>query len=201
MSISKRQADILQFITAHLTDHGFPPSYQEIADHFHLSSRATVHEHILTLRKKGYVTLKEGVKRSLEPTKKFIDFAKSVFLPLLGTITAGQPIQAIEEKETIAIPAELVRDPMNTFVLRVRGDSMVEEGIYDGDYVIAERNPNPKNGDVVVALLNNEYATLKKFFREIGRIRLQPANSRLKPIYVKDVIIQGVVKAVIRRFA
>jgi len=198
--LSKRQNEILQFITAYLTEHGYPPSYQEIADNFHLSSRATVHEHIQSLREKGYVELKEGVKRSLEPTKKFIDFAKSIFVPLVGTITAGQPIQAIEEKETIAIPAELVKDPMNTFVLLVRGDSMIEEGIFDGDHVIVQRNPSPKNGEVVVALLNNDYATLKKFFREAGRIRLQPANSRLKPIYVKDVIIQGVVKAVIRKF-
>jgi len=198
--LTKKQSDILQFITAYLTEHGYPPSYQEIADHFRLSSRATVHEHIQALRKKGYVAFKEGVKRSLEPTKKFIDFAKSVFLPLVGTITAGQPIHAIEEQETIAIPAELVKDPMNTFVLLVRGESMIEEGIFDGDHVIVQRNPSPKNGDVVVALLHNEYATLKKFFRETGRIRLQPANSRLKPIYVKDVIIQGVVKAVIRKF-
>ena len=103
--LTKKQSDILQFITAYLTEHGYPPSYQEIADHFRLSSRATVHEHIQALRKKGYVAFKEGVKRSLEPTKKFIDFAKSVFLPLVGTITAGQPIEAIEILgETISIP-------------------------------------------------------------------------------------------------
>src|SRR3989344_2497687 len=145
--LSKRQNEILQFITAYLTEHGYPPSYQEIADHFRLSSRATVHEHIQALRKKGYVAFKEGVKRSLEPTKKFIDFAKSVFLPLVGTITAGQPIHAIEEQETIAIPAELVKDPMNTFVLLVRGDSMIEEGIFDGDHARVQRKPSPQHGE------------------------------------------------------
>lgn len=198
--LSKRQSELLKFITEYLTQHGYPPSYQEIADNFKLSSRATVHEHIQTLREKGYLKLQEGVKRSLEPTKKFIDFARSVFVPFVGLITAGQPIQAIEEKETIAVPAELVKDPLNTYVLRVKGSSMIEDGIFDGDYVVAERNPSPKNGDVVVALLHNEYATLKKFYREKDRIRLQPANSSMKPIYVKDINIQGVVRAVIRKF-
>jgi len=198
--LSKRQQEILRFITSYLTEYGFPPSYQEIADNFKLSSRATVHEHVQSLREKGYLTLKDGAKRSLEPTKKFVDFAKSVFLPFVGTITAGQPIQAIEEKETMAVPAELIKDPLNTYVLRVKGSSMIEDGIFNGDHVIIERNPSPKNGDVVVALLNNEYATLKKFYREKDRIRLQPANSSMKPIYVKDVNIQGIVKAVIRKF-
>ncbi len=198
--LTKKQTEILRFVTQYLTEYGFPPSYQEIADNFHLSSRATVHEHVQALREKGYLNIQEGVRRSLEPTKKIIDFAKSVFLPLVGIITAGQPIQAIEEKETIAIPAELVKDPLNTYVLKVKGSSMIEDGIFNGDYVIIQRNPSPKDGDVVVALLNNEYATLKKFYREKGRIRLQPANSTMKPIYVKDVNIQGIVKAVIRKF-
>lgn len=198
--LTKKQTEILCFITGYLTEYGFPPSYQEIADNFKLSSRATVHEHVQALREKGYLNIQEGVRRSLEPTKKIMDFARSVFLPLVGIITAGQPIQAIEEKETIAIPAELVKDPLNTYVLKVKGSSMIEDGIFNGDYVIIQRNPSPKDGDVVVALLNNEYATLKKFYREKGRIRLQPANSAMKPIYVKDVNIQGTVKAVIRKF-
>lgn len=198
--LSKRQSEILKFITEHLSSRGYPPSYQEIAAHFGLSSRATVHEHVQTLRKKGYLRMQEGVKRSLEPTKKFIDFAKSVFLPFVGFITAGEPIQAIEEKELVAVPAELVKDPLNTYVLRVKGSSMIEDGIFDGDYVVVQRNPSPKNGDVVVALLNNEYATLKRFYREKSRIRLQPANSKMKPIFVKDPAIQGVVQAVIRKF-
>lgn len=200
MPLSKRQHDILNFITRYLTDYGYPPSYQEIAGHFGLSSRATVHEHVQTLRDKGYLRIQKGVKRSLEPTKKFIDFAKSVFVPFVGLITAGEPILAVEEKETMAIPADLVKDPLNTYVLRVKGNSMIEDGIFDGDYVVVQRNPSPKNGDVVVALLHNEYATLKRFYHEKNRIRLEPANARMKPIFVKDPVIQGVVVAVIRKF-
>ena len=200
MPLTKKQSEILQFVTAYLADHSYPPSYQEIAEHFHLSSRATVHEHVQTLKEKGYLTIQEGVKRSLEPTKKIMGLARSFFLPLAGTIAAGQPIEAIQEKETMAVPAEVIDDPINSYVLRVKGNSMIEDGIFDGDYVIVQRNPSPHNGDVVVALLNNEYATLKKFFREKDRIRLQPANSSLKPIFAKDPLIQGVVKAIIRKF-
>ena len=122
-------------------------------------------------------------------------------LPLVGLITAGEPIEAIEDKETIAVPADFVRDTVNSYVLRVKGESMIDEGILSGDYVIVERNPSPKNGDVVVALLNNAYATLKKFYREKARIRLQPANTTMKPIYAKDPLIQGIVRGVIRKFA
>ena len=121
-------------------------------------------------------------------------------IPLAGLITAGEPIEAVEEKETMAVPANLIVDGANSYVLKVKGRSMIEDGILDGDYVIIERNPSPRNGDVVVALLDNAYATLKRFYREPARIRLQPANSNMKPIYVKDVIVQGVVKAVIRKF-
>lgn len=198
--LSKKQYEILTFVTEYLTQHGYPPSYQEIAEHFGLSSRATVHEHIHAIQEKGYLRMQEGVKRSLEPTKKVMMLEKSFAVPLAGLITAGRPIEAIEEKETIALPAQLVSDPINSYVLKVKGDSMIVEGIFDGDYVIVQRNPSPRNGDVVVALLNNEYATLKKFFREKNRIRLEPANSGMKPIYAKDPVIQGVVRAVIRKF-
>ena len=115
-------------------------------------------------------------------------------------ITAGAPIEAVEEKETMAVPADIVADE-NAYVLKVKGESMIEEGIFSGDYVVVERNHSPRNGDVVVALLNNAYATLKKFYRETNRIRLQPANSTMKPIYCKDVAIQGIVRAIIRKYA
>ena len=129
-----------------------------------------------------------------------MNLCKAIELPLAGLITAGQPIEAVMQNETMAVPADLVTDE-SSFVLKVKGESMIEEGIFDGDYVIVERNHFPKNGDVVVALLNNAYATLKKFYREATRIRLQPANSTMKPIYCKDVVIQGVVRAIIRKFA
>jgi len=113
----------------------------------------------------------------------------------------GCRVEAVEERETFAVPVDLITDSANSYVLRVKGDSMIEDGIFDGDYVIVERNPSPKNGDVVVALLDNEYATLKRFYRERDRIRLQPANSTMKPIYCFDPLIQGVVRAVIRKYS
>jgi repressor LexA len=125
---------------------------------------------------------------------------KAVELPLVGTIAAGQPIEAIEHKEALSVPLELLPH-LNCYVLQVRGESMEDDGILDGDYVIVERNFYPKNGDVVVALLNNEAATLKRYHREKSRIRLQPANKTMKPIYAKNPVIQGIVRAVLRRYA
>ena len=122
-------------------------------------------------------------------------------LPLAGLITAGEPIEAVEQNEAMAIPADFVLDPMNSYILKVKGRSMIEDGIFDGDYVVVERNPSPKNGDIVVALLDNAYATLKRFYRESDHIRLQPANSTMQPIIVRgDLNIQGIVRAVMRRF-
>ncbi|HPF95527.1 MAG TPA: LexA family transcriptional regulator, partial [bacterium] len=141
-----------------------------------------------------------GSARELEPTDKATKWGRSVILPLVGLITAGLPIEAVEERETLAVPVDIVPDAANSYVLRVKGESMIDEGIHDGDYVIIERNPSPKNGDVVVALLENSHATLKKFFREKDRIRLQPANKTMQPIYCYDPLIQGVVKAVIRSY-
>lgn len=151
-------------------------------------------------RKKGFLKTSYNEARSIELVPAEINFA-AIELPLAGLITAGEPIEAIEEKETIGVPADFVSDRANSYVLRVKGKSMVDDGILDGDYVIVERNPSPKNGEVVVALLNNAYATLKKFYREANRIRLQPANAKMKPIYTKDPLIQGVVRGVIRKFA
>ena len=139
--------------------------------------------------------------RSIELVEAETTWASALELPLVGLITAGEPIEAVEQNETIAVPSDFVTDQVNSYVLRVKGESMIEEGILDGDYVIVERNPSPQNGDVVVALLNNAYATLKKFYREAARIRLQPANHTMKPIYAKDPLIQGIVRGVIRKFA
>jgi len=198
--LTKRQAEILDFINGFTGEQGYAPSYREIAEHFQLNSPATVHQHIQVLKEKGYLDSESGAPRSLEVVEAVANFTRAYELPLVGLITAGQPIEAVEERETFAVPINLVRDEVNTYVLKVKGESMIEEGIFDGDYVIVERNPSPKNGDVVVALLDNAFATLKKYFRETGRIRLQPANKTMSPIYVKDCIIQGVVKAVIRQY-
>ncbi len=200
--LTKKQAEILAFIREHIEDRGYAPSYREIAEHFHLSSPATVHQHIKTLVEKGGITMSEdGEARSIEIVKPKNPFnGVAIVLPLVGLITAGLPIEAVEEKETMAVPAQFVVDGANSFILRVKGKSMIEDGIFSGDYVIVERNPSPRDGEVVVALLDNAFATLKRFYREHNRIRLQPANSTMKPIYVKDCIIQGVVRAVIRKF-
>ena len=183
-----------------INDRSYPPSFREIAAGLNLASPSTVHVHIQALRERGYLRGQGSTSRDLEPTDKVVRWSKSVLLPLAGLITAGQPIEAIEERETIAVPVNLAPDSANSYVLRVKGESMIEDGILDGDYVVVERNPSPRDGDVVVALLDNAYATLKRFYRERNRIRLQPANSTMKPIYCHDPLIQGVVRAVIRNF-
>ncbi len=197
--LSKKQAEVLDFIKEFMASHSYAPSYREIAEGLGLSSPATVFEHIKALSEKGYVRIDEGEARSVELTPKVGWFTKAVELPLVGLIAAGQPIEAIQQNERIAIPLELLPN-LNCFVLQVKGDSMIEDGIHDGDYVVVERNFYPKNGDVVVALLENEYATLKRYYREATRIRLQPANRTMKPFYVKNPVIQGIVRAVLRKY-
>jgi len=198
--LTKRQRQILDFITEFNRDHGYAPSYREMANEFGLSSTATIHQHIKTLREKGFLKSDFNLARSIELIQIEPNWAQAIELTLAGLITAGEPIEAIEGHETIAVPADFVTDNFNSYVLRVKGESMIEDGILNGDYVVVERNPSPQNGDVVVALLNNAYATLKKFYRETNRIRLQPANSAMEPIYVTDPIIQGVVRGIIRKF-
>ena len=198
--LTKRQSEVLNFVKNFVKDYDYSPSCREIAEGVGLSSPATVHQHLQTLKSKGFLNCSTEATRGIELTSKVMNLSKAIELPLVGLITAGEPIEAIEENETMAVPAYLVADE-NAFVLKVKGQSMIEEGILDGDYVVVERNHSPINGDVVVALLNNAYATLKKFYRETNRIRLQPANATMKPIYCRDVAIRGVVRAIIRKFA
>lgn len=197
--MTKRQHEVLSFVVNYTKEHGYAPSIREVAEGVGVASPATVHEHLEALRASGHLRRGEGM-RSWAPTRLAAALARAVELPLLGVIAAGQPIEAVAEREAIAVPANFVVDGMNSYVLRVKGESMIGEGIFDGDYVVVERNPSPRNGDVVVALLDNAFATLKRFYREANRIRLQPANATMKPIYVRDCIVQGVVKAVIRRY-
>lgn len=200
-SLTKKQAEILAFIRSYKSEHGYAPSYREIADYFELSSPATVHQHIRALAEKGAINMgEEGEARSIEVIVQEEPAAFALMLPLVGVIAAGAPIEAVEQNEAIAVPTNFVVDGTNSYVLKVKGQSMIEDGILNGDFVVIERNPSPKNGEVVVALLDNTYATLKRFYREANRIRLQPANSAMEPIFVQDCIIQGVVRAVIRQF-
>lgn len=206
MGLTKKQADILAYIGETISEQGYAPSYREIAEAFDLSSPATVYQHVQMLIEKGHLRAGEdGESRSLELVKNARKSELThiaMLLPLSGLITAGEPIEALENPETIAVPSDFVMDQANSYVLKVKGRSMIEDGIFDGDYVIIERNPSPKNGDIVVALLDNAYATLKRFYREANRIRLQPANSTMQPIMVDgDINIQGVVRGVIRKFA
>ena len=196
--LTKKQKQILDYITEFINTQGFAPSYREIAEYFGLSSTATVHEHVKALEDKGLISSTHKAARSLELAN--FRFGKAIELPLAGLIAAGEPIEAIQEHETITVPQSMIRDE-NSYVLKVRGDSMIEDGILDGDYVIVERNYYPRNGDVVVALLDNTYATLKKYYREKDRIRLQPANRTMKPIYDKNPAIQGIVRGILRTFA
>lgn len=202
--LTKRQKEILDFVNKFIAQHGYSPSYMEVAQGLGLSSPATIHQHIKALELKGALKALQNRKRALEPINMALASYRdnlAVDLPLVGLITAGEPIEAIENRETIALPADFAPHVENSYVLKVKGQSMIEEGIWDGDYVVVERNHSPKNGDVVVALLDNAYATLKKFYREKDRIRLQPANNAMKPIYSKDPLIQGIVRAVIRKFS
>jgi repressor LexA len=202
MPLTKRQKEILDFLEGFLDEHGYPPSFEEIARHFGYTSLATVHEHLENLRQKGYIRKSYNASRSIElvPTNRAVT---ALELPLLGQVAAGVPIEAITDQETVAVPEEMVSRGGQHYVLRVRGNSMIDEQIRDGDFVIVNSRNTATNGEVVVALVDGDSATVKKFYREAdGRIRLQPANPSMPPMYFPavDVAVQGVVVGVIRRY-
>src|SRR4030042_3776297 len=176
--LTKRQKEILDFIEQYIATHDYAPSYREIAEFFHLSSIATVADHLENLKSKGFLTKDFNEARSLQLTPRWDE--RTFEIPLEGLIAAGAPIEAIRTNETIDIPKDMMGK--NVFALKVRGDSMINDGIFDGDYIIIEQTNSPNNGDIVVALLDNENATLKRYFREKDHIRLQPANSKYGPI-------------------
>lgn len=206
MAITKRQRQVYDFIADFVQRNQFTPSYQEIGDGLGLSSLATVHKHISNLEKKGLLNRDYNRSRSIDllPPKGRLKQAMSVntgmVLPLMGRIAAGQPIEAIERPETISL-ADFVRSK-EVFVLEVNGDSMQDEAILSGDYVLVEKTKIAHNGDIVVALVEGADATLKRFYREGEKIRLQPSNSKMKPIMVhaRDVDIQGRVIGVLRKY-
>lgn len=197
--LTKRQAEILKFIKDSIEINNYAPSYREICAHFGLSSTATVAEHIETLKEKGYLTQEENLARSIQLMDPEEDTYGSVAIPLLGTIAAGRPIEAVATQETIDIPRDM--SGHNVYALRVKGESMIEDGIMDRDYVIVEQTSSVRNGDIVVALVDQDQVTLKRFYKEKDRVRLQPANSSMNPLYFKKVVIQGKVRGLIRKFA
>ena len=204
MYLTKRQKEVLDYLTEYIGTYGYAPSIDEIREHFNLGSLATVHKHLLTLERKRVIRREPNQSRSIElvPTTEF-NRGGVVRVPLVGTIAAGEPIEAITEEEKIELPEELL-GPGRTYVLKVRGNSMIEEHIRDGDFVIIEERQTAENGQTVVALLNGTDVTLKKYFDEGERIRLQPANPDVKPIYLdkneESLQIQGVVIGILRKY-
>ncbi len=201
MALTKRQREILNFLSAYTEQNGYAPSFEEIARQFNYNSLATVHEHLSNLERKGYIKRSYNESRAIEILPSDV-FPRAVELPLLGAVAAGAPIEAMSSGETLCVPETFVGRTGNHYVLRVRGNSMIDEQIRDGDYVIINERRTADNGETVIALVDNSAATVKKFFRERdGRIRLQPANESMSPIYVheNDVTIQGVVVGVLRR--
>lgn len=206
MAITKRQRQLYDFISDFVQKHQYSPSFEEIRQGMGLNSLATVHKHVSNLEKKGLLTRAYNRSRSIDllPPKGRLKQAMSVnttmVLPLLGRIAAGQPIEAVENAETISL-GDFVRSK-EVFVLEVRGDSMQDEHILSGDYVLVEKVKTAHNGDIVVALVDRSDATLKRFYREGDNIRLQPSNATMQPIIVPaaSVEIQGRVIGVLRKY-
>ena len=197
--LTKRQKQILDYITKFIKKNDYAPSLEEIKEHFKLSSVATVHEHIEALREKGFLNKIENQPRSIEINNKKEKLGL-ITIRLLGTIAAGQPIEAIEGPEVIEVPKNQLSKSGKHYALKVQGNSMIDEGIFDGDTVIIRQQSDAENGETVVALINDNEVTLKKIFKEKNRFRLQPANPNLKPIFTKELEIQGKVIRVIRTF-
>ena len=194
--LTKRQKQILDFINEKLSKKGIAPTLEEIARHFRLASLATVHEHLQALQKKGYLNRQPRQARAMEPKKTSRGLIE---IPIRGTIAAGQPIEAIEAiDETITLPKYEISTPSHHYALRVQGNSMINEGIFDGDIVVIREQKTADDGQTVVAIIDENEATLKKLYREKGRVRLQPANQIMLPIYRKNVEIRGVVEKIIR---
>jgi len=202
MPLTKRQREILTFLTGYTEANGYAPSFEEIASQFNYNSLATVHEHLSNLERKGYIKRNYNESRAIEilPSEAF---PRAVELPLMGAVAAGAPIESIAVDEHVSVPEDFVRRNGQHYVLRVRGNSMIDEQIRDGDFVVVNERQSADNGEMVIAMLGGNSATVKKFYRERdGRIRLQPANDTMSPIYVheNDISIQGVVVGVLRRY-
>jgi repressor LexA len=200
-TVYTRQRQILGFIRQYIRVNGVAPTLKQIAGSIGVKSLATVHEHLEALAGKGLIKRYSGAVRGIELTGEALREELGLELPVLGYIAAGAPIEPhTDPNASLAVSPQLITGKKRAFALQVRGNSMVEDGIYDGDYVICEQQEVADNGDVVVALLNNGFATLKRFFKENGKVRLQPANADMKPIFTTQVKIQGKVVALVRRF-
>jgi repressor LexA len=202
----KRQRDLLEFVQDFIKKHGYSPTLAEICKGMGLSSPATVHEHLKILEQKGIIHRNPNEIRGIEiasayNTNYIVDHTAGVELPLLGYIRAGSPLEPYEDPTaTFKVSANLVPSGKIAFVLQVKGDSMIEDGILPGDYAVLTKEENIKDGDVVVALLNNGLATLKRFYKEADQVKLMPANAKMQPIYATEVQVQGKLVAIVRRY-
>ena len=196
-NLTPKQFQIVRFLQDYWVEHEYAPTMQEIADHLGVS-RPTVFEHIEAMEKKNVLSREPTLARSVVLSPEYAP--EGTRLPLVGRIAAGSPIEAIEDTELLDLESLFRGRPGETFALQVRGDSMIDEQIRDGDYVIVQKRQSARDGETVVAILPDGDATLKKFYKEKGRIRLQPANETMQPIYAPTVTIQGVVIGVLRKY-
>lgn len=194
-TLTKRQKQILDFVAEYIKEHGYSPFYEEIGEKFGLSALSTVHEHITELVDKGYLAKDDRKERGLYLPKKRNQYIE---IPIKGVIACGSPIEAIEENEEIVKVAREQLLKGSLYALRAKGDSMIGNGIFDDDIIIVKKQETADNGDMVVAILENDEATLKKYFRENNQIKLQPANPEFEPAYYEQVKIRGVAIKIIR---
>lgn len=202
VTLYRRQKQIVDFIAQYIQKFGTSPTLAEIAEALGVSSLATVHEHLQALARKKVIRKFEGAVRGIELLDEaFAGATDGVELPILGFIAAGAPIEPLTDPNaSLKVSPTMLSGKKRSFVLQVRGDSMIEEGILDGDFVVIEEQGSVRDGDIVVALLDNGLATLKKFFKEATRVRLEPANSAMRPIFARNVKVQGKVVGLVRRF-
>lgn len=198
MNLTARQKEILDFIEAFVEKNGYSPSMEEIAEQFDIASVNAIFKHLAALEKRGYIHRASNHARSIQILNRF----QSVELPLLGYVAAGSPIEAVLSPETVSVPEDFISRTHKNFVLRVRGASMIDEHIEDGDLVIVEQRNTVNNGDMVIAMVDNDKATFKRFYREGSRVRLQPSNPEFSPLILDEnrVQIQGVVIGVMRKY-
>ena len=203
MPVTPRQRQVYEFISRHIDVHKLPPTIAEIGRHFKMSSSASVHSILSALEREGLIKRIPNVSRGIELVQQeSVSDSDGFDIPLLGMVAAGQPIEAILSHETVPVPRDMIGRG-RLFALRVRGDSMIEENIQDGDIIIVASQQTAENGQVVVALIDGNYATVKKFYRESDFIRLEPANPQFKPIFIKTterLQIQGIVRGLIRKY-
>lgn len=198
----KRQKQILDYLNKYIDEYGNAPTLVEIAKHLGVKSLATIHEHLATLEKKGLIKKSGGLARGIEIVDmKIGEIVKGIELPVLGFIAAGAPIEPYTDPNaTFAVAQNMIAANKKSYVLQVKGESMIDDGILDGDFVVMEETNTANNGDIVVAMMDSGVVTLKRFFREKDQVKLMPANSAMQPIYAKSVTIQGKCVGVIRRY-